>query len=622
MDNFRSMKRFLLVIFSFLFVLSSFAQLNGDGYYRVKNVASGRYITVRDNRGSVNIGTSSADMGAVELYKGFDNVVSDPSSVLYIHNAGDGNYKFYAQGTDTYEIIGYYLKLKKNSDGSYKAYQGNSMMVMYLGDSETTSVVDGKLSTNAKGQYRDWYILPISSSSSDNYFGLTPEVKTTDAYYASFYASFPFSVVSKQMKVYYVDQVSDGVAVYKEYVGDIVPGASSLFVKCVSALPSDNKLDIVANSVSAISNNKLSGVYFCNHNSQHLNRLAYNPETMRVLGTTADGKLAYVKADYDYLPANRSYLTVPAGSPDVIKLVSEEEYQKENQQYTITFKIGDEIISSQKLKKGAAIVAPEAPKKEGYTFNGWGDVPATMPAQDLTFTGTYTINNYVLTFEAGGEIVAKLTLPYGTPIEVPDAPEKEGYTFDRWDDIPATMPAYDLTCKGYYHVNSYTIQYKVDGQDYRKETLEYGAFLILIDEPEKEGRKFSGWSDAPKSMPAYDLVVEGTFMYYVYYYANDVLVHTAEVYFGETIPDYVYKPAKESDTFLGWLGDAYVTMPAHDITYVANIELGVDVMTADVLVEVYTMTGTKILSGVSLGELKSVLKRGIYIVNGKKMIIE
>ena len=168
--------------------MGSFAQLNGDGYYRVKNVASERYITVRDNRGSVNIGTSSADMGAVELYKGFDNVVSDPSSVLYIQNAGDNNYKFHAQGTDTYEIIGYYLKLKKNSDGSYKAYQGNSMMVMYLGDSETTSVVDGKLSTNAKGQYRDWYILPLNSSSSDNYFGISPEVKAADANYASFYA--------------------------------------------------------------------------------------------------------------------------------------------------------------------------------------------------------------------------------------------------------------------------------------------------------------------------------------------------------------------------------------------------------------------------------------------------
>ena len=616
------MKRSLLVIFSFLFVISSYAQLNGDGYYRIKNVASERYITVRDNRGSVNVGTSSADMGAVELYKGFDNVVSDPSSVLYIHNAGDSNYKFHAQGTDTYEIIGYYLKLKKNSDGSYKAYQGNSMMVMYLGDSETTSVVDGKLSTNAKGQYRDWYILPINSSSSDNYFGLTPEVKATDGYYASFYASFPFSTVSKHMKVYYVDQISEGMAVYKEYVGDIVPGASSLFVKCVSASPSDNRLDIVANSVSAISNNKLSGVYFCNHNNQHLNRLAYNPETMRVLGTTADGKLAYVKADYDYLPANRSYLTVPAGSPDVIKLVSEEEYQKENQQYTITFMIGDEIISSQTLKKGAAIVVPEAPEKEGYTFNGWGDVPATMPAQDLTFIGSYTVNSYVLTFEANGEIIAKQTLAYGSPIEVPEAPVKEGHTFDRWDDIPATMPAYDLTCKGYYHVNSYTIQYKVDGQDYQKETLEYGEFVFLIAEPQKEGRSFSGWSDVPKSMPAYDLVVEGSFMYYVYYYANDVLVHTAELYFGETIPAYVYKPATESDSFLGWLGDTYDTMPAHDITYIANIEQSVEIITADNLVDIYTITGAKIMTKVSLNDAKAVLKRGIYIVNGKKMIIE
>ena len=616
------MKRNLIFILSFLFALTSFAQLNGDGYYRVKNVASGRYITVRDNRGSVNIGSTSADMGAVDLYKGFDMVESDPASILYIDDVGDSNYKFHSQGTDTYEIIGYYLKLKKNSDGSYKAYQGNSMMIMYLGDGETTSVVDSKLVTNAKGQYRDWYILPVNSSSQDNYFGVKPDIKVAGDHYASFYASFPFSVASQDLKVYYINNVEGDIAVYKEIEGGVVPSGAPVFIKCSSNNPSDNRLDIGANQASALTNNKLSGVYFCNKSAAHRNVTPYNPETMRVLGTTADGKLAYVKADYDYLPANRSYLTVPAGSPDVIKLVSEEEYQKENQQYTITFKIGDEIISSQTLKKGAAIVVPEAPEKEGYTFNGWGDVPATMPAQDLTFIGSYTINSYVLTFEANGEIIAKLTLAYGSPIEVPEAPVKEGHTFDRWDDIPATMPAYDLTCKGYYHVNSYTIQYKVDGQDYQKETLEYGEFVFLIAEPQKEGRSFSGWSDVPKSMPAYDLVVEGSFMYYVYYYANDVLVHTAELYFGETIPAYVYKPITESDSFLGWLGDTYDTMPAHDITYIANIEQSVEIITADNLVDIYTITGAKIMTKVSLDDAKAVLKRGIYIVNGKKMIIE
>lgn len=63
------MKRLLLVLHAFVLALAASAQFNGDGYYRVKNVGSERYITVRDNRGSVNVGTTSADMGAVELYK-------------------------------------------------------------------------------------------------------------------------------------------------------------------------------------------------------------------------------------------------------------------------------------------------------------------------------------------------------------------------------------------------------------------------------------------------------------------------------------------------------------------------------------------------------------------------
>ena len=619
------MKRNLLFIFSLLLTLGASAQLNGDGYYRVKNVASGRYITVNDNRGSVNPNTTSADMGAVDLYKGFDMVESNPASVLYIDDVGDNNYRFKAQGTDTYQIIGYYLKLKKNSDGSYKAYQGNSALVMYLGDGETTSVVDSKLVTNAKGQYRDWYILPISSSSSDNYFGVKPEVKAADGYYASFYASFPFNVASSGMKVYYIDKVSDGLAAYQEVTNGVVPAGAPVFVKCSSEKPSDNRLEVAANKASKLVDNKLAGVYFCNTSKSHQNLTAYNPETMRVLGTTANGELAFVKANYEYLPANKSYLTVPAGSPDVIRVVTQEEYYKvviePTKTYTLTFKIGNEVLSTQTLKAGDAIVAPQAPAKEGHSFS-WGDVPATMPAQDLEIVGSYTVNNYTVTFEAGGQVVATLTLPYGSPIEAPEAPSKVGHTFVRWDDLPATMPARNFVCKGYYNVNSYTVQYMVDGALYHKEVIEYDAFLFPIDEPTKEGRTFSGWSDMPKSMPASDLVVEGSFMYYVYYYAKGALVNTVGLFFGEPIPGYVYKPSREEDTFIGWIGETYATMPAHDITYVANIEAGIEASTVDMLVDVYTMTGSKVISGVPFSEVKSILRRGIYIVNGKKMVIE
>ena len=622
------MKRSLFVILANCIVLCAFAQLNGDGYYRVKNVASGRYITVKDNRGSVNVGTTSADMGAVQLYKGFDIVESDPSSILYIDNVGDGNYKFHSQGTDTYEIIGYYLKLKQNSDGSYKAYQGNSMMVMYLGDGETSSVVDSRLVTNAKGKYRDWYILPVSSSSSDNYFGVDPEVKASDAYYASFYASFPFSTVSDQMKVYYIDKVDKGMAVYKEVSNGNVPAAAPVFIKCVSESPSDNRLNITSNKASSLSSNKLSGVYFCNRtNDNHKNLTAYNAETMRVLGTTSDGKLAYVKADIEYLPANKSYLTVPAGSPDVITVVSEEEYnqvlQEQQKTYTVTFKIGDEVISSQTLSVGDAIVVPEAPAKEGYTFSGWGEVPATMPAQDLTFEGTYTLNSYTVVFKIGTEVISSESLPYGAPIVAPDV-EKEGHTLE-WPDLLATVPAYNVTFYGRYIVNTYTLLYVVDGKEYQRRTMEYGAEISLIAAPEKEGYTFSGWSEAPKTMPANDVTITGLFtvnVHTVYYYVGDELVHTDEVAYGEPIPSYEYVPTTEGETFLGWLGETHATMPDYDLTYTANIESGIDAVVGDSNVDIYTVTGVKVMSNVVLEEVKSLLKRGIYIINGRKMIIE
>ena len=100
------------------------------------------------------------------------------------------------------------------------------------------------------------------------------------------------------------------------------------------------------------------------------------------------------------------------------------------------------------------------------------------------------------------------------------------------------------------------------------------------------------------------------------------MVHTEKLYYGTEIPEYVYQPIDEVDTFLGWLGDTYDAMPAHDITYIANIEQSVEMITTDDLVDIYTITGAKIMTRVSLDEAKAVLRRGIYIVNGKKMIIE
>ena len=46
------------------------------------------------------------------------------------------------------------------------------------------------------------------------------------------------------------------------------------------------------------------------------------------------------------------------------------------------------------LEYSTAIVVPETPEKEGHTFSGWGEVAATVPAGDVTYEGSYTVNTY------------------------------------------------------------------------------------------------------------------------------------------------------------------------------------------------------------------------------------
>ena len=74
------------------------------------------------------------------------------------------------------------------------------------------------------------------------------------------------------------------------------------------------------------------------------------------------------------------------------------------------------------------------------------------------------------------------------------------------------MPANDITVTGTFSVNKYKLVYKVDGQEYKSYDVEYGATITPETEPTKEGYTFSGWSDIPATMPAKDIVITGTYV--------------------------------------------------------------------------------------------------------------
>ncbi len=287
--------------------------------------------------------------------------------------------------------------------------------------------------------------------------------------------------------------------------------------------------------------------------------------------------------------------------------------------YLVTFKIDDEVIAADTLEYGAAIVVPEAPDREGYTFDGWGEVAETVPAGDVTYEGSYTINSYQFTYVVDGETVKSDSVVYGTAIVALEEPTKEGHTFSGWSEVPETMPANDVTVIGYFTINKYLVTFKVDDEVIAADSLEYGDEIVAPNAPDREGYTFDGWGEVAETVPASDVTYEGSYtvnIYKVYYYVDEELVHTAEVAYGEPIPEYVYEPTEEGYTFLGWIGDTYETMPAHDVTYTANIDNGIEQLTIDNgQLTIYDLTGRKVADAENL-------KGGIYIVNGKKVVIK
>ena len=171
---------------------------------------------------------------------------------------------------------------------------------------------------------------------------------------------------------------------------------------------------------------------------------------------------------------------------------------------------GEDIIITQDY--GTAITPPAAPARTGYTFAGWDrEIPTAMPAENMTITARWQVNQYTITFkpENGGEDIV-ITQDYGTAITPPAAPTRTGYTFAGWDrESPTTMPAENITLTARWTVNQYTITFKPEngGQDIVIKQ-DYGTAITAPANPTKTGYTFAGWDKTiPTTMPAGDMTI-------------------------------------------------------------------------------------------------------------------
>ena len=257
-------------------------------------------------------------------------------------------------------------------------------------------------------------------------------------------------------------------------------------------------------------------------------------------------------------------------------------------QYTITFDTdGGNEIAAIKQNYNTAITKPDNPKREGYTFVGWDKaIPESMPAENMTITAKWTINQYTITFDTdGGSAIAAIKQDYNTSITAPANPTKTGYTFDGWDKtIPAKMPAEDITIKATWKINQYTLSFDTDGGTAIADIKQdYNTAITAPAAPSKTGYVFDYWmvdgvqTDIPTNMPAKDITFKAkwtTQKYTVTFNSNGgTAVADVKQEYNLTIsaPE---APTKEGNTFKGWFTD--------DVTFASPWTFATDKVTSDI----------------------------------------
>ncbi len=157
------------------------------------------------------------------------------------------------------------------------------------------------------------------------------------------------------------------------------------------------------------------------------------------------------------------------------------------------------------------------PSNEETVFDGWyydadmtrkaGDT-FRMPAEDLYLYGKHSAE---LIFILDGETFSDEWIPVGEVISAKEVPDKTGYEFKGWSDIPSTMPEATTVINGRYEIIKIRAVFTLGtgrnsgakwadgGSVDLNYTVPFGYSVPEPDTPEWENHTFLGWDiDVPE----------------------------------------------------------------------------------------------------------------------------
>ena len=254
---------------------------------------------------------------------------------------------------------------------------------------------------------------------------------------------------------------------------------------------------------------------------------------------------------------------------------------------------GDAAIEDKSATTGETVsVTPET--REGFTVADNSVLSGTVLADgSLVLKVYYSRNQYKLSVDG-----AETDVYYGAALNVAEPAAREGYTFAGWNmDIPATMPAENLTLVSQWNENDAdysaynaavaAAQAKQGEENYdKKYTAETRDALASALADDVSGKKYSEQGVVDAATKAINDAVAGLELmtYTATFYVDGAVHATVQTKVGEQIVAPA-DPAKEGYIFKGW--DKEVgKMGVEDVSFNAEFEEATGIAYT---VEVYTM---------------------------------
>ncbi len=236
--------------------------------------------------------------------------------------------------------------------------------------------------------------------------------------------------------------------------------------------------------------------------------------------------------------------------------------------YEITYCAGDDFRSVFHVPYGDPFPEVELPKMPHHSFSGWSEHPSTVPSHNVTVHGKFSENLYRLVRLVDGEVFSDEWLPFDAKIDKKIKPVREGYYFSGWRKLPNRMPGENITVSASMYPTRYRVDFMVGDEEVECTYVPYGSKIVppLVKTPTGENR-YIQWEEIPPTMPAYDLVIRGAApskLYTLTYRAGGRDVYVTDLPEGSPLPQNVELPEKEGYSFRGWQDEPDV-MPAEDL---------------------------------------------------------